>query len=91
MGMNGMKFYYQILIIYKQSKKKLIFWIRDTNISYDNNIELASFIKSNLSVIKKYKSINNIVAMEISEKDYNSFIAMYDDNKRDFIIIDDTK
>lgn len=88
-----MKSYYQILLKRKKNKSDLLFWILPNKIEYKNKIELEVYIKKNCSVIKSYKDINSIIAVEITEKLYKEFVNSYEiaNMEKDFIILDDTE
>ena len=88
-----MKSYYQILLKRKKNKNDLLFWILPNKIEYKNKIELEVYIKKNCSILKSYKDINSIVAVEITEKQYNEFVDSYKSAnvEIDFITLDESE
>jgi len=88
-----MKSYYQILLKRKKNKTDLLFWILPNKIEYKNKIELEVYIKKNCNTLKSYKDINSIVAVEITENQYNEFVDSYKSAniEIDFITLDESE
>ena len=89
--MGNEKYYYQILIITSSKHEDLVYWVRNEKINYSTNNELVGYIRKNLPIIKNYKKIINVMAMEVPKEvldTLNAHCEKYSE-KKDFIVIND--
>ena len=89
--MNTPKFYYNILVSLNKKTEKMIVWIRNEKIEYNNRKELEKFVKNNCKELKRFNHIEKIIVMEMKEEQFKDLDRWYVDNSkpRDFTVIRD--